>query len=744
MSHHHTDLATLRGCFIDALDTHAAQAARVDGAGVSAAVRTDALRRWDRYAPRLFATLEALYAGHPDQAETLPLLVRRIADCIAHRPGALQALDAAREAAPDWFLGNAMLGYSAYVDRFGGDLRGVAARVPYLQRLGVRYLHLLPFLQARAGDNDGGFAVRDYDAVEPALGTMDDLELLTARLRAAGISLCADLVLNHTADDHRWALAARGGDARCRGYYHVFADPRGADAYAPSLREVFPQTAPGNFTDVPGLGRVWTTFYPYQWDLNWSNPAVFAEMALTLLRLANRGVEAFRLDSTAYLWKRAGTDCMNQPEAHRILQALRAVVDIAAPGVLLKAEAIVPTRELPPYFGMHDVGKPDVGEGRAGDCAGAARECHLAYHSSLMAALWAGLAEQRGDIVARVLADTPALPAHCAWLGYLRCHDDIGWGVLAHEAAGDGAQRGYDLARVAAFYAGETADSYARGQRFQSAGADHVHGSNGMSAALAGVDAALAAGDADALRRAERRLQLLQAAMLAGTGLPTLYMGDEIALGNDEGYRDDPARAAEGRWLQRPAMDWALADAVAGDDVVDGLIDEGISNDGSGDEDDSGHAGEAIAPAALRLACARRVHAALRRLLRARAALPMLRGDAPLRVLPTDDPALLCIARGMPPVPAATAHATAHHAAGHGAQGRIDDGADAIAFLGLFNFGERPVPLPALPAGAWQDALRHEARPPQARAMPSELPAHGLLWLRRVQASAAGSADGAA
>jgi len=735
VSHHHADLATLRGCFIDALDTHAAQAARVDGAGVSAAVRTDALRRWDSYAPRLFATLEALYAGHPDQAETLPSLVRRMADCIAHRPDALHALDAAREAAPDWFLDNTMLGYSAYVDRFGGDLRGVAARVPYLQRLGVRYLHLLPFLHAREGDNDGGFAVRDYDAVEPALGSMDDLETLTARLRAAGISLCADLVLNHTADDHRWALAARRGNLHYRDYYHVFADPRAADAYAPALREVFPQTAPGNFTDVPGLGRVWTTFYPYQWDLNWANPAVFAEMALTLLRLANRGIEAFRLDSTAYLWKRAGTDCMNQPEAHRILQALRAVVDIAAPGVLLKAEAIVPTRELPPYFGMRAVGEPDAGGGRAGDSA--ARECHLAYHSSLMAALWVALAERRGDIVARVLADTPALPAHCAWLGYLRCHDDIGWGVLAREAAGDAGQHGYDLARVAAFYAGETAESYARGQRFQSAGGDHVHGSNGMSAALAGVDAALAAGDADALRRAERRLRLLHAAMLASTGLPALYMGDEIALGNDEGYRDDPARAAEGRWLQRPAMDWALADAVSSETDDNG---EDHGEDSAGDESDPSGAADIAHGAArrghpaMRLACARRVHAELRRLLRTRAALPMLRGDAPLRVLPTDDPALLCIARGAPPSAEAGAHATA----GQG----TDDSSDAIAFLGLFNFGERAVRLPALPAGAWQDALRHDAvLPAHAEAPPSELPAHGVLWLRRMQASAAGPDD---
>lgn len=708
---HAADLTTLRSRFMDALDAGTAGTADPQAASFDAAARADALRRWDAHAPRLFAALRELYAGHPACTELLPLFAGWMADCVRARSPGLRALDGAREAAPDWFLGNAMLGYSAYVDRFGGDLQGVAARVPYLQRLGVRYLHLLPFLHAREGDNDGGFAVRDYDAVEPALGSMDDLETLTARLRAAGISLCADLVLNHTADDHHWALAARRGNLHYRDYYHVFADPRDADAYAPALRDVFPQTAPGNFTDVPGLGRVWTTFYPYQWDLNWSNPGVFVDMALTLLRLANRGIEAFRLDSTAYLWKRAGTDCMNQPEAHRILQALRAVVDIAAPGVLLKAEAIVPTGELPPYFGKRAIGAGTAGDGMTGDAD--ARECHLAYHSSLMAALWTGLAERRGDIVARVLDDTPALPAHCAWLGYLRCHDDIGWGVLAREAEGDGMQPGYDLARVAAFYAGETAGSYARGQRFQSAGGDHVHGSNGMSAALVGIDAALAAGDPDALRRAERRLHLLQAVMLASTGLPTLYMGDEIALGNDEGYRDDPARAAEGRWLQRPMMDWSLAEAVEGDAEDAALVDHD-------------HAPMGDAPS--RLACARRVHARLRALLHARTELPMLRGDAPMRVLPMADAALLCIARGG--VACAQAPAADRHPTQVPATPPHDDDS-APGFLGLFNFGEHPVRLPALPEGAWQDALQ-----PGGSALPSELPAHGVLWLRRAPATA--------
>jgi amylosucrase len=550
--------------------------------------------RWDAHGERLVRTLHGLYGNRPGHDAWLTRLLQAVAACAQARPSALRALDAQRERDPRWFLAPDLIGYSAYVDRFAGTLRGVAEKVPYLQRLGVRYLHLLPFQQAREGDNDGGFAVRDYDAIDPALGTLRDLETLTARLRQAGISLCADFVLNHTADDHRWAQAASAGDPRYRAYYHAFPDRALPDRFERTLGQVFPQTAPGNFTHVPGLGWVWTTFYPYQWDLDWSNPDVFADMALTLLRLANRGIEAFRLDSTAYLWKREGTDSMNQPEAHAILQALRALADLVAPGVLLKAEAIVPARELTPYFG-------------SGDAAG--HECHLAYHSTLMAAAWTALAEQRGDILTQVIEQTPALPAHCAWLGYVRCHDDIGWKVLADEATGKRGGAPFELNRIARFYAGDTPDSYARGRAFQSAGSDDAHGSNGMASALAGIAAAVETGDAHALALAQRRLLLLYGIAFSVAALPLIYMGDELGLGNDEDYARDPRHASEGRWLHRPLMDWNAANA-----------------DG---DDTSGNIGRAI-----------------RRMIAVRRETPALAADASMRALGFADPALFGLARG--------------------------------------------------------------------------------------------------
>ncbi len=474
--------------------------------------------RLARFGPRLHAALAAVYG--PLDPGWIDGLIADVAARCAARPAALRALDAAAPRA--WVTDPATIGYCTYVDRFGGTLAGVAQRVDHLDELGVRYLHLLPFLAMREGDSDGGFAVRDYGDVEPRL-------------------LCADFVLNHCADDHAWAKAARAGDAHYRAFFHVLPDLTAVDRYEAHLGEVFPRTAPGNFTHVPGLGFVWTTFYPYQWDLNWSNPEVFKAMALALLDLANRGVECFRLDSTAFLWKREGTSCMNLPEAHILLQALRAVVDLAMPSVVLKAEAIVPMRELPPYFGTHDT-----------------PECHIAYQSSLMAAGWAALALGRADLVANVLQRTPSLPEDAAWLHYVRCHDDIVWPVLDAEAAGQSGVPGFELAALSRHYAGDAPGSTARGEPFQSDGG-HAHGSNGMASALSGLAWARDHDDADERERALRRVLLLYGIAMLLPGIPLIYMGDELAQGNDESFRDDPERRHEGRWLHRPSFDEAAA-----------------------------------------------------------------------------------------------------------------------------------------------------------------------------------------
>ena len=500
-------------------------------------LRADAARRYAASGPLLERRLARLYGHCEGYQAWLGELMAAVGALHAARPSDLRALDAAREADPDWFASQTMLGYSAYVAQFGGTLQSVAKRIGHLGELGVTYLHLLPFLRARAGENDGGFAIASFDEVEPALGTEADLLELTRQLRGAGISLCSDLVLNHVADDHAWAQGAAAGDAILRDYFHVFPDRVQPDMYEQTVGQIFPQAAPGNFTWVDAMGGwVWTTFYPFQWDLNYANPQVLSHMLQSLLRLANRGIEVFRLDSTAFLWKRPGTNCMNQPEAHELLQVMRAIVDIAAPGVLLKAEAIVPTRELPAYFGSSD-----------------APECHLAYHSTLMAAGWAALAEQDTSLLRSVIASTPPLPAGASWLTYVRCHDDIGWNVLRAEATadtpGDPSTR---LATIARFF-GDGA-SYAAGVPFQTSAGHAVHGTNGSAAALAGLEKAA---DAQAEDDAVRRLMLLHGLAMSFGGLPVLYMGDELGMENDHAYLTDPARAHDTRWVQRAPFDVA-------------------------------------------------------------------------------------------------------------------------------------------------------------------------------------------
>lgn len=495
--------------------------------------------RFSTHAPILLDRLQKLYGHERDFPEWLARLSNVMGQLQGARPDALCEMDRARAMRPDWFMTQHALGYCAYVDRFAGTLQGVRGKINHLQELGVTYLHLLPFLRTRDGENDGGFAVASFEEIQPALGTMQDLRDLTDDLRKGGISLCSDFILNHVADTHPWAQAAINGDPKAMAYFHTFPDRQQPDTFERTLNQVFPHAAPGNFSYCSALQRwVWTTFYPYQWDLNYANPEVFSSMVAALLHLANQGIEVFRLDSTAFLWKREGSACMNQPEVHLILQAMRCIVDIVAPGVLLKAEAIVSTRELPAYLGGGDA---------------AVRECHLAYHSTLMAAAWVALAEQKVDILCKVIRATPALSAGASWLTYVRCHDDIGWNVLRPEAEQDDSGGIARLARAARFLTGEEG-SYARGKAFQSTNKVTVHGTNGMTSSLTGFSSA---GTAEELEIAKRRLLLLYGLAFCFGGMPLIYMGDELAQGNDSAYLNDPARADDSRWLQRPFLDTA-------------------------------------------------------------------------------------------------------------------------------------------------------------------------------------------
>ena len=195
-----------------------------------------------------------------------------------------------------------------YIDNFAGNIRGVQEKLSYLEKCSVNYIHLMPFLDYPKGRSDGGYAVADFRKVKPELGTMDDLAELAEKCHDRGISLCMDFVMNHTSEDHEWAVKARQGDGEYMSRYFFYADPSIPQEYEKTVPQVFPTTAPGNFTYLPEMGHyVMTTFYPYQWDLNYRNPRVFNEMMYNFLYLANQGMDIIRIDAVPYIWKELGT-----------------------------------------------------------------------------------------------------------------------------------------------------------------------------------------------------------------------------------------------------------------------------------------------------------------------------------------------------------------------------------------------------------------------------------------------------
>lgn len=508
------------------------------------------VERLDRWGPGLLTGLGVF--AEPPVERVLELIISAHRD---RRPS-LRALDRRRLLRPDWFSGPEQVGYVCYPDRFAGTLDGVRERIDYLRELGVTYLHLMPLLQPREGQDDGGYAVRDYRAVRPDLGSMDDLEKLADALHEAGIALTLDLVLNHVAKEHAWARAAVRGEQPYRDYFLFFPDRTMPDAYERTLPEIFPDFAPGSFTweeeivnpDGTHGAWVWTTFNSFQWDLDWSNPDVFCELLEVILFLANIGVDCLRLDAIAFLWKRLGTNCQNQPEVHDIVQALRAAVRIAAPGVIFKAEAIVAPEDLPAYLGT----------GRH-----AGQVCDIAYHNSLMVQLWSALATGSATLAERALAVPPPKPVTTAWTTYARCHDDIGWAISDSDAAAVGLSGYHHRQFLAAWYDGEFPGSFARGELFQANPATGDARTSGTLASLAGLEAALAhqarTGQTHEVDLALGRIFLLHAVIYGYGGIPLLYMGDELGLLNDHSYLDDPRLAQDNRWMHRPWMDWDAA-----------------------------------------------------------------------------------------------------------------------------------------------------------------------------------------
>ena len=486
--------------------------------------------RLSRHFPALLRELASVYGGRPDFLDVLARVVATAWQGWRERPADLRALDAAREAQPDWFQSERMLGGVCYVDLHAGNLRGLMARIPDFKELGLTYLHLMPPFLCPADNSDGGYAVSSYREVNPALGTIDDLRELAAALRREGISLVLDFIFNHTSDEHAWARAAAAGDEAHRDFYLIFPDRTLPDAYDRTVREIFPDQHPGAFTQLADGRWIWTTFNSFQWDLNYANPAVFDAMAGEMLAIANLGAEILRMDAVAFIWKQLGTDCENLPQAHALIRAFNAVCRIAAPGLLFKSEAIVHPDQVVKYI--------------------APEECQISYNPLQMALLWNSLATREVNLLQQALEERHALPAGTAWVNYVRSHDDIGWTFADEDAIREGIQ-GFDHRQfLNRFYVNRFPGSFARGVPFQDNPATGDCRISGTCASLAGLEQ----GDPHAVAR----ILLLHGIALSAGGIPLIYLGDEVGTLNDPGYLDDPAKAGDSRWVHRPRRAEAL------------------------------------------------------------------------------------------------------------------------------------------------------------------------------------------
>ncbi len=464
---------------------------------------------------------------------------------LKNRPSPLRRLDEERTGASDWFQAPEHVGYTCYVDRFAGTLDGVRARIPYLKELGVTYLHLMPLLEPREGPSDGGYAVRDYRTVAANLGTMDELRELASALHEEGLVLAIDFVMNHTAAEHDWARAARRGDDRFRDFYLTYEDRTRPDQFEETVPEAFPNFAPGNFTYDDEMDRwVWTSFYDFQWDLDYGNPDVFVQMFREMLVQANVGADVLRLDAVPFLWKELGTNARNRPECHWLLRAYRALMRIAAPGVIFKAEAITAPEEIIRYLGT-------------GGYDG--KECDVAYNATLMSHLWHALASENTQLLRTALTNLPQAPPSATWLNYVCSHDDIGWGLDDADVRAVGQDPSDTRRFCAEFYAGKTPGSYAEGYHFQADEATGEARTSGTTAALTGLQKALVEGDDRDVDRALQRTLLMHNVVFAARGMPLLYSGDEIGQLNDFSYLTDDEKADDNRWVHRPPMNWDRA-----------------------------------------------------------------------------------------------------------------------------------------------------------------------------------------
>ncbi len=487
--------------------------------------------------------LSWLYMELYDNSAMFAELIEQMHAFYRERNQSLKNLDGKRLENPSWYKSNDMLGMMLYIDNFAGDMKGVKSKLDYLQESNINYIHLMPFLDSPEGRSDGGYAVADFRKVREDLGTINDLKSLTAACHKKNISVCMDFVMNHTSEDHEWAMKAKQGDGEYMSRYFFYDNYDIPAEYEKTTPQVFPTTAPGNFTWCPEVNHfVMTTFYPYQWDLNYANPRVFNEMMYNFLYLANCGIDIIRIDAVPYIWKQLGTPSRNLPQVHTIVRMMRVISEIVCPGILLLGEVVMEPEKVVPYFGTVD--KP---------------ECHMLYNVTTMATTWHTIATRNVRLLREQLDVVNSLPKDYLFLNYLRCHDDIGWGLDYSSLEKDGIREVPHKKYLNDYFRGWTGGSNSRGELYNEDLRTGDARFCGTTASLCGIERAGFEHDEEMMDSAIRLDVMLHAYMFMQSGIPVLYSGDEIGQVNDYSYKLDPKKAEDSRYLHRGKMNWENA-----------------------------------------------------------------------------------------------------------------------------------------------------------------------------------------
>lgn len=487
-----------------------------------------------------------LYGHREDFNAQMIRLVETLARKYIERDADYKQSDRDREKDHNWFLSQKWVGMALYTNGFANNLKDLKDKAAYFQELGVNLVHIMPVLQCPTGSSDGGYAVSNYRQIDDRIGDLDDLREVAGEFKKREILLVMDVVVNHTSVEHAWAQKARQGDEKYQDYYHIFDTREVPDMFEQSMPEIFPETDPGNFTWDESMQKwVMTVFHHYQWDLNYRNPSVFIEMLDIILFWANQGVDIVRLDAVAFLWKKMGTTCQNEREAHLILQLMKDCCQVTAPGLLFIAEAIVAPSEVIKYFGEDAI---------------VAKECEIAYNATFMALLWDAVATKNCKLLRRGLRSLPDKLERATWLNYVRSHDDIGFGFDDQDIKNAGYEPYHHRRFLIDYFTGQFNDSTANGLPFaynKRTGDARICGS---LASLVGLETAMKNGDEGQIKLAIRHILLLHSLILSFGGIPLLYYGDEIGVINDNGYRNDQAKAHDNRWMHRPKINWDKAE----------------------------------------------------------------------------------------------------------------------------------------------------------------------------------------